>query len=83
MIREAEAYRVERVKRSQGDTDRFLSVLKEYRSSKDVTETRLYLETMEKILPGIQKYVVQSDGSGSGFLNVLQLQKPPVAGGSQ
>ena len=35
----------------------------------------MYLETMEKILPSIQKYVVESDGKG-GILNVLNLQKP-------
>ena len=80
MIREAEAYKVERVKRSQGDADRFVEVLKEYRNAKDVTETRMYLETMEKILPGMQKYVVESDGKG-GILNVLNLQKP-VGGGN-
>ena len=75
MIREAEAYTVERVKRSQGDADRFLEVLREYRKARDVTETRLYLETMEKILPNIQKYVVDSEGNG-GLLNILQLQQP-------
>jgi len=80
MIREAEAYTVERVKRSQGDADRFLEVLSEYRKAKDVTETRLYLETMEKILPGIQKYVVQTDGKG-GLLNVLQLDRDASRGG--
>ena len=80
MIREAEAYKVERVKRSQGDADRFVEVLKEYRNAKDVTETRMYLETMEKILPGMQKFVVESDGKG-GILNVLNLQKP-VGGGN-
>ncbi len=74
MMREAEAYTVERVKRSQGDADRFLKVLGEYRKARDVTETRLYLETMEKILPGIQKYVVETDGKG-GIFNVFQLQK--------
>ena len=79
MMREAEAYTVERVKRSQGDADRFLEVLKEYRKAKDVTETRLYLETMEKVLPGIQKFIVDSDGKG-GILNVLQLQKSPGGG---
>ncbi len=79
MIREAEAYKVERVKRSQGDADRFMEVLREYRKAKDVTETRLYLETMEKILPDMQKYIVESDGKG-GILNVLNLQKP-IGGG--
>ena len=79
MLREAEAYKVERVKRSQGDADRFLEVLKEYRKAKDVTETRLFLETMEKVLPGMQKFIVDTDGKG-GLLNVLQMQKPSVGG---
>ena len=74
MLREAEAYSVERTKRSRGDADRFLQVLREYRKAKEVTERRLYLETMEKILPGIQKYIIQSDGKG-GILNVLNLPK--------
>ena len=80
MLREADAYKIERVKRAQGDADRFLKVLTEYRKAKDVTETRLFLETMEKILPGMEKYIVDSDGKG-GLLNVLQLQKqtPPPA----
>ncbi len=82
MLRGAEAYKVERVKRSQGDADRFLEILKEYQKAREVTETRLYLETMEKILPGIQKYVVESDGKGGGFLNVLQLQKSTSGGGN-
>lgn len=79
MIREAEAYKVERVKRAQGDADRFLEVLTEYRKARDVTETRLFLETMEKILPGMQKYIVDTDGRG-GLLNVLQMQKPSAGG---
>ncbi len=80
-IRGAEAYTVERVKRSQGDADRFLTVLKEYRNAKDVTETRLYLETMEKILPNIEKYIIQSNGKG-GLLNVLQLSRQSAGGGN-
>jgi membrane protease subunit HflK len=90
MLRGAEAYTVERVKRSQGDAERFLEVLKEYRKAKDVTEVRLYLETMEKILPDIQKFVIESDGKGSGFMNLLNLQpntlrtaEPKTAGGNQ
>ena len=79
VVRGAEAYQVERVKRSQGDAERFLKVLTEYRKARDVTETRLYLETMEKILPGIQKFIVQSDGKG-GILNVLQLQRQAGGG---
>lgn len=72
-IREAEAYKIERVKRAQGEAERFESVLKEYQKAKGVTETRLYLETMENILPGLRKYVVKTDEKG-GLLNVLPLE---------
>lgn len=78
-VRGADAYTVERVKRAQGDADRFLTVLKEYRNAREVTEKRLYLETMEKILPNMAIYVVESDGKG-GLLNVLNLQTQKSGG---
>jgi len=71
-LKGAEAYKVERVRRAQGDADRFASVYKEYQKAPDVTETRLYLETMEKILPGLQKYIIEND-KGGGLLNILNL----------
>ncbi|MHC4737742.1 MAG: FtsH protease activity modulator HflK, partial [Planctomycetota bacterium] len=52
IIREAEAYKAERIEHDQGDADKFLAVLKEHEKAKEVTRKRLYLETMEKILPG-------------------------------
>ena len=82
MLRAADAYKVERVKTSEGNANRFLEVLTEYRKAKDVTETRLFLETMEKILPGMQKFVVDT-GGGGGFLNVLQLQRSGQGGGDK
>ena len=71
MIREAEGYREERVKRAEGDASRFLSVLAEYRKAKNVTEKRLYLETMEQILPGIDKVIL--DEEAGNLLNILPL----------
>ena len=65
IIREAEAYKAQRIKRAQGDADRFLSVLKEYEKAKDVTRKRLYLETMERIMPGIRKFVIGFDVGGN------------------
>tara|TARA_B100000315_G_C14595239_1_gene598609 strand:- start:85 stop:1032 length:948 start_codon:yes stop_codon:yes gene_type:complete len=73
MIREAEAYREQRIKMAEGDADKFLSVLKEYRKAKDITEKRMYLETMESILPGIEKYIIDEE-TGS-LLNILPLDK--------
>ncbi|MCP4726401.1 MAG: FtsH protease activity modulator HflK [bacterium] len=74
LIKEAEAYREERVKRAEGDISRFLSILTEYNKAKTVTKQRLYIETMESILPGIEKFIIESDGSG-GLINILQLKK--------
>ena len=71
LIREAEAYREERIKRAEGDASKFLSVLAEYRKAKNVTEKRLYLETMEQILPGIEKVIL--DEKAGNLLNVLPL----------
>ncbi|MFC1676795.1 FtsH protease activity modulator HflK [Planctomycetota bacterium] len=74
ILRAAEAYKAERTKRSEGDADRFLSVLKEYRNAKDVTAKRLYLETMEKILPRIKKVIIDTELSGN-LLQFLPLDK--------
>ena len=74
IIRGAEAYKAERIKRAQGDTDRFLALLKEYEKAKDVTRKRLYLETMEQILPGIRKFVIDPEVSGN-LLQFLPLEK--------
>ena len=74
LLKGAEAYTVERVRRAQGDADRFRAVFAEYKKAPDVTETRLYLETMEKVLPRMQKYVVETDENG-GLLNLLNLDQ--------
>ena len=61
LIAQAEAYKSEEVNRAQGDTDRFLAVLKEYRKAEEVTRKRLYLETMTKVLASANKFVLESD----------------------
>jgi membrane protease subunit HflK len=73
MLKEAEAYTVERVRRAQGDADRFGAVYAEYIKAPDVTERRLYIETMERILPKIQKYIVDADGKG--VINLINLER--------
>jgi membrane protease subunit HflK len=57
-IKAAEAYKEQRILRAQGDAQKFLSVLKEYQKAPDVTRKRLYLETIETILPGIDKIII-------------------------
>jgi len=72
MIREAEGFKEARVKRSEGDVAKFKAMLTEYKKAKDVTRKRMYLETMEEILPNIGKYVVPG-GDGGNLLNLLNL----------
>jgi membrane protease subunit HflK len=72
MIREAEGYKEARIARAEGDVAKFSAVLKEYRKAKGVTETRLYLETMEEILAKSQKIVVPDSKNGT-LINLLNL----------
>ncbi|HEY6602090.1 MAG TPA: FtsH protease activity modulator HflK [Xanthobacteraceae bacterium] len=60
-LSEAEAYKQQRVADAVGETSRFLALQKEYEKAPDVTRTRLYLEAMEKILPKLQLYIIDSD----------------------
>lgn len=60
-LREAEGYREQRVLLAQGEAARFLSVLAEYEKARDVTRDRLHLETIEKILPDIDKVIIGGD----------------------
>jgi membrane protease subunit HflK len=71
--REAEAYKEEKIKRAQGESARFLALLKEYRKAEDITRKRLYLEAMEEIVGKAQKLVVDSDKQG--ILPLLSLQE--------
>ncbi len=67
MALEAEGYRSDRIDRAVGDSERFKKMARHYRDSKRVTETRLYLETMESLLAGIEKYIVSSDLDLEGY----------------
>jgi modulator of FtsH protease HflK len=60
-LSEAEAYKQKRIAEAVGAANRFLALQKEYDKGRDITRTRLYLETMEKVLPKVQLYVIDSD----------------------
>ncbi|MBF0340399.1 MAG: FtsH protease activity modulator HflK [Magnetococcales bacterium] len=65
LIQEAEGYRTAKVTRAQGDIHRFLAILKEYDKARDITETRLYLETMEDVLGAVNKVIIDPKVSGN------------------
>lgn len=73
VVAAAEAYKEQRVLQAQGDAAKFIKVLEEYQKAKDVTRLRLYLEAIEKILPGVEKVIIDS-GVGSDVLPLLPLR---------
>ena len=73
-ISKAQGYYADRVNRAQGDANRFLSVLAEYGRAREVTRTRLYVETMERVLPKM-KVVVLDGKSGRDGSKVTIVEK--------
>jgi modulator of FtsH protease HflK len=64
-IEEAEGYAINRTNRASGDADKFIQIYNQYKKAKSVTKKRLYLETMQEILPKVDKvYIVDDDLKG-------------------
>ena len=82
IVRVAEGYREEKIKRAEGDAKRFLQQYEEYKKAPDITRKRIYLETMEEILPNINK-VIMENKKGSNVLPILPLGKNSILGGNK
>ena len=80
----AEAYRAEAVNTAEGEAARFNSIYEEYVKAPDVTRRRMYLETMENVLGGIDKVILDggTDGQGSGVVPYLPLDQLRRQGGT-
>ena len=78
LLQGAEAYRQEVVNRAQGDANRFNSVYQAYRQSKDVTTTRIYLETLEGIFSNVNKVIIDSEVGKAGAGVVPYLPLPEI-----
>ncbi len=86
MIKDAQGYKEAVVAQAKGDASRFLSVYNEYKQAKDITKKRIYLETMEQILTGMTK-IILDDSASRGVLPYLPLpaiekNKPDTRGGA-
>jgi membrane protease subunit HflK len=91
LLNEAEGYSAAKVREATGVATRFLALQEEYAKAKDVTRRRLYLETMEDILPGMNK-ILLDDLSARQAVPYLPLDpflprraepaaQPPAGGG--
>jgi membrane protease subunit HflC len=78
LLEEAEGYRAEAVNGAQGEAARFLSVFAEYVKAPEVTRRRLYLETMERVLGGMNKVILDGVAvarRGQGVVPFLPLNE--------
>ena len=72
ILQAAEAYKKEVVARAEGEASRFLAIYTEYAKAKEVTQERMYLETMEKVLADIDKVIIDKN-AGAGVVPYLPL----------
>ena len=81
IIAEAEAYRAERVNQARGEAARFTELLAAYQLSPDLTRRRLYLETLDEVLPKVGRLTVIDD-IGTSPVPLLHLGET-AKGGAQ
>ena len=79
VLQQAEAYKKEVVAKAEGEASRFLAIYNEYKNAKQVTQERMYLETMEKVLADIDKVIIDKE-SGSGVVPYLPLPELKKSG---
>jgi membrane protease subunit HflK len=71
----AEAYRQQTVAEATGQTSRFLKIYEQYKKAPEVTRERMYLETMERVLGGADKVIVDSKPGAQGVVPYLPLSE--------
>lgn len=64
ILQDAQAYKEQAVAEAKGRTDRFLKVYEEYTKAPEVTRKRMFLETMERVLGGTQKIIIDDKATG-------------------
>lgn len=78
---QAEAYKRSVIAHAEGDASRFEAVYEAYKKGKDVTRTRIYIETMEEVLQNAQKIIMDDAQGGTGVVPYLPLNElQPAAG---
>ncbi len=79
IIQDAQAYKQSVVADAQGESARFDSIYAEYKKAPDVTRRRMYLETMENVLSGMNKVIVDEKGGVLPYLPLPQLHNSMAA----
>ncbi len=71
-IREADGYRLKRINEAEGDVARFSALLAEYHKAPEVTRRRIYIETLQDVMPGLRAKIIVDDQARS-ILPLLNL----------
>ena len=69
---EARADRHRRIELARGEAERFRAIAREHARAPAITEQRLYVETLERILPGVESYVVEAPDNGRVNLRIVR-----------
>ena len=80
----AEAYRERAVAEANGQASRFDQIYAEYKKAPDVVRERIFLETMERVLGGADKVIIDQKGSGGvvPYLPLGELRRTPAPAGT-
>jgi membrane protease subunit HflK len=82
---DAQAFRQQAITEAQGEGQRFVSILDQYKNAREVTRERMYLETMQKVLGGTNKIIIENKGGVVQYLPLPELrrsQTPAATGGN-
>jgi modulator of FtsH protease HflK len=77
VVQQAEGYREQSVAEATGQASRFNQVYESYRKAPDVIRQRMFLETMERVLGGTDKIVIDQNSQGQGVVPYLPLNELP------
>ncbi|MBP6013059.1 MAG: FtsH protease activity modulator HflK [Alphaproteobacteria bacterium] len=72
---DAEAYKQQMITEAQGEAQRFLSILDQYKNAKEVTRERMYIETMQRVLGGTNKIIIENKSGVVQYLPLPELRR--------
>ncbi len=75
IVQDSNAYKAQTVADAKGQTSRFLQIYEQYKKAPDVTRQRMYLETMERVLAGTDKTIIDTGAQGPGVVPYLPLNE--------
>ena len=77
--KQAEAYRAQRINEAQAEAQRFTAIHQQYQSAPDIIAKRMYLQTMDKVLPRTKQIIITGKDPGTLIINTASGSTTPIA----